>query len=117
MIQIPPEILDLIKGFALAEPVSVDSSIINIDNDLYFVTDASGKRFTIRVGKRVREKDCDFEARLLNILGKYDSSSLRLVPSKKGALYVRLLMVGPCSYLNSSTANNTRSAISDLAQN
>ena len=87
--KIRPEIRDIIGKFSLKEPISVDSVLVNIDNDLYFITDGSGKKFVVREAKRVREKDYQFEANLLHVLGANNFSAPRLVSLKDGALFAK----------------------------
>jgi len=87
--KIRPEIRDIIGKFSLKEPISVDSVLVNIDNDLYFITDDSGKKFVVREAKRVKEKDCQFEADLLQVLGDNSFGVSQLIPLKNGLLFAK----------------------------
>ena len=49
--KVDTSIKSIIEQARFASPVSINSSIINIDNDLYFIVDRLGKRYVLREGK------------------------------------------------------------------
>ena len=86
--KVDTSIKSIIEQARFASPVSINSSIINIDNDLYFIVDRLGKRYVLREGKRVREKDIDFEIRLIKLLRKHNFSTPDIKPFPDGSLYL-----------------------------
>lgn len=84
---IKSEIQDIVQKLAIAQPVVFESVLENIDNDIYFLTDATGKKVVLREAKRTYQKDPDFEIRLISLLTQNNFHALRLVPFMDGALY------------------------------
>ncbi len=82
--EIKQEIKEIADKFNFKKEISFDSCIINIDNDIYFLTDATGKKYVIREAKRVREKDAEFETRLIESLTKHHFKTAGIVFSKEG---------------------------------
>lgn len=84
---IKPEIRDIVQKLAVTQPVVFESVLENIDNDIYFLTDTTGKKVVLREAKRTHQKDPDFEVRLISTLTQNNFHTPHLVPFIDGALY------------------------------
>lgn len=84
---IKSEIQDIVQKLAIAQPSAFESALENIDNDIYFLTDATGKKVVLREAKRTHQKDPDFEVRLISLLTQKNFHTPRLVPFTDGVLY------------------------------
>ncbi|MFA6095559.1 MAG: phosphotransferase, partial [Candidatus Paceibacterota bacterium] len=82
-----PKIEELISRYSFKAPVTVLSSTIGIDNDIYFLSDGEGRRYVLRKAKRVEKKDAGFEARLISVLMAEGYKTPRLIPLVDGSLY------------------------------
>lgn len=81
------EIQDIVQKLAVTQPVVFESVLENIDNDIYFLTDATGKKVVLREAKRTHQKDPNFEVRLISALTHNNFHTPHLVPFVDGALY------------------------------
>ena len=85
--KIKPEIRDIVQKLDVSQPVSFDSVLTNIDNDIYFLTDSSGKKIVLREAKRIHSKDPDFEVRLISSFIDNNVCTPRLIKWKNDVSY------------------------------
>lgn len=53
---ITSEIRDIVQKLAVTQPIVFESVLENIDNDIYFLADATGKKVVLRETKRTHQK-------------------------------------------------------------
>lgn len=82
-------IKNLISRFNIAEPINIDYEMINIDNNLYFLTAGDGKKYVLRKGKRTEVKDSDFEYRVISALVEDNFPTPKLIKTKEEKNYER----------------------------
>jgi Ser/Thr protein kinase RdoA (MazF antagonist) len=83
------EISDALNKFSLKRPLVLESTLVNIDNDLHFIVDADGKKYVVREAKRVKEKDPEFEAGLLSVLAHNSLGVPKAMVSIDGSPYIK----------------------------
>lgn len=83
------DIIAIARQFDVPKPVRFESTFANIDNDIHFCTDGAGKKFVLRQAKRIKGKDSEFEARLIQELAKGGLDTPTLIASGDGKPYVR----------------------------